>query len=258
MRIQRWWLPTAVVLLVGIGLAAYPTLQFSSQTLSGEKNKSYSDNQPNPTSKHSPTTDITTQTAEALYQGVSPAVVTVYGADGMGSGMILRPDGLLLTNKHLIDNVAAVKVKTATGATYDGTVVDFDLRYDLALIRLKGQNLNLPIVMLANSTAVQAGDRIYAIGSPGGKAGTMTTGTFTRITEHGSLQTSTGLLSPGNSGGPLLNAQGQVIGVNKGLLSNKTGLATPISAAKNLINRYDQINNQKASAPWMEQEARTY
>lgn len=161
----------------------------------------------------------------------------------MGSGMILRSQGLLLTNKHLTGNVAVVQVKTATGATYDGTVVDFDLRYDLALIQLKGNHSRLPAVTLANSMAVKPGDRVYAIGSPGGKAGTMTTGTFTRTTEHGSLQTSAGLLSPGNSGGPLLNAQGQVIGVNKGLLNDKTGLATPVSAAKALINRYDQINH---------------
>jgi S1-C subfamily serine protease len=89
---------------------------------------------------------------------------------------------------------------------------------------------------------VQQGDRVYAIGSPGGNAGTLTRGTFTRITSEGSLQTSVGLLNPGNSGGPLLNQQGVVIGVNKGLLPDKSGLATPIAAAKNLLRRYESVN----------------
>jgi len=233
----------AAILLLGIVLAAYPTLQLSVQSVSREKPKFDLDNPPNLTSKSASIRgDTATQTADTVYQQVHSAVVSVYGIDGMGSGMILRANGLLVTNKHLIDNVAAVKVKTSSGEVYDGTVVDFDLQYDLALIKLEGQNLNLPVVRLANSMAVKAGDRIYAIGSPAGKAGTMTTGTFTRVTAHKSLQTSAGLLSPGNSGGPLLNDQGEVIGVNKGILSDRSGLATDVSVVKTLLKRYDRIN----------------
>lgn len=180
--------------------------------------------------------------ADAIYQRVNPAIVTTYGASGLGAGMVLRSNGLILTSKHLVDRSTTLTIKTATGVTYEGTVVDFDLRYDLALVKLKSSNLMLPTVTLANTISLKRDDPIYAIGSPGGKAGTLTSGTFLRTTEHGSLQTSAGLLNPGNSGGPLLNAKGEVIGVNKGLLQDLTGLATPVSAVKTLVDRYDAVN----------------
>jgi len=185
--------------------------------------------------------------ADAVYQKVNSAVVTVYGAKELGSGMVVRPDGLVLTNKHVVENSAFPTVKTASGEVYEAEVIDFDLRYDLAIVRLNTKATAptvLPTVILANTLRLQPGDRVYAIGSPGGKAGTMTTGTFLRTTEQGSLQLSSGLLSPGNSGGPLLNANGEVVGINKGVLEDDTGIATSVIAIKELLTRYDAIRDR--------------
>lgn len=184
---------------------------------------------------------------DAIFQKVNKAIVTVYGKNELGSGMIVRTDGLVLTNKHVVENSTSPVVKTAIGEVYDAEVVDFDLRYDLAIVRLKPKNTAptvLPTVSLTHALRLQSGDRVYAIGSPGGKAGTMTTGTFLRTTEQGSLQLSSGLLSPGNSGSPLLNAAGEVVGINKGVLEDNTGLATSVVAIKALLTRYDAIRDR--------------
>lgn len=185
--------------------------------------------------------------ADAIYQKVNSAVVTVYGAKELGSGMVVRPDGLVLTNKHVVENSTFPRVKTATGEVYEAEVVDFDLRYDLAIVRLKTKATAptvLATVTLANPLQLRPSDRVYAIGSPGGKAGTMTTGSFLRTTEQGSLQLSSGLLSPGNSGGPLLNVDGEVVGINKGVLQDNTGLATSVVAIKELLSRYDVMRDR--------------
>lgn len=185
--------------------------------------------------------------ADDIYQKVNRAVVTVYGAKELGSGIVIRTDGLVLTNKHVVENSSFPAVKTASGEMYEAEVVDFNLRYDLAIVRLKTKVSTptvLPTVTLVNTLRLQPGDRVYAIGSPGGKAGTMTTGSFLRTTEQGSLQLSAGLLSPGNSGGPLLNAEGEVVGINKGVLDDDTGLATSVVAIKELLARHDAIRDR--------------
>lgn len=182
-----------------------------------------------------------------IYQKANRAVVTVYGARELGSGMIARTDGLVLTNKHVVENSTSPKVKTATGEIYEAEVIDFDLRYDLAIVRLKTKATAptvLPTVTLANTLQLRPRERVYAIGSPGGKAGTLTTGSFLRMTEQGSLQLSSGLLRPGNSGGPLLNADGEVVGINKGVLQDNTGLATSVVAIKELLSRYDAMRDR--------------
>lgn len=229
-------------MLAGIFLANSPALQNFLQSATREKSNSVLSGQSFANSETARTAANMPSAADEVYQKVKPAVVTVYGANGLGSGMILRSDGLILTNKHIVDNYANVTVKTATGEMLEGAVVDFDLQYDLALLKLKKPSLTLPIVTLADEVTLKMGDRVYALGSPGGKEGTLTTGTFTRITQHGSLQMSAGLLNSGNSGGPLLNAQGVVVGVNKGLLEDKSGLATPITKVKPLLKRYEVVN----------------
>lgn len=242
MNFQRWWLPATSILLLGTCLAAYPLLQNSLLPSVFNQPETSASKKPAANRESSQATATQLASTDAVLQQVKPTVVMVYGADGVGSGMILRSPGIILTNKHIVDNFATVKVQIADGTIYDGTVVDFDLQHDLALIKLKQSALNLPIITLAEQVNVRAGDRVYAIGSPGGKAGTLTSGTFTRITPEGSLQTSVGLLNPGNSGGPLLNQHGIVIGVNKGLLKDKSGLATPVAAAKSLLKRYETVN----------------
>jgi S1-C subfamily serine protease len=184
---------------------------------------------------------------DAHYQKATSAIVTVYGAKELGSGMIVRPEGLILTNKHVVENSTSPAIKTATGEVYEAEVVDFDLRYDLAIVRLKPKATAptvLPTVTLANTLQLRPGDRVVAIGSPGGKAGTLTRGSFLGTTEQGSLQLSSGLLRPGNSGGPLLNADGEVVGINKGILKDDSGLATSVVAIKELLSRHDVMRDR--------------
>lgn len=175
------------------------------------------------------------QVSEQVYRLVNPAVVTVYAGPEVGSGSFVR-SGWVITNRHVVREASRVTVKTADQTVYEGEVKAIDIRNDLALIHLT-TTTQFPTVRLAESVTLQSGDRVFAIGSPFGKAGTLTRGTFSRITERGSLQTSSGLLKPGNSGGPLLNDRGEMIGVNKGLLEDNSGLATSVLSVRKFLDR---------------------
>jgi S1-C subfamily serine protease len=175
------------------------------------------------------------QPGDGILQQVNPAVVTIYSQREVGSGTLVDPVGLVLTSRHVLQDSRLVRVKTAAGTTYTAQVIDLDLQHDLALLRLEAESVRFPVVTFADRVDLQPGQVVYAIGSPANKPGTLTQGRFTRFTRHGSLQLSPGLLAPGNSGGPLLNPQGEVIGINKGLLEDNSGLASPVEPAKALI-----------------------
>ncbi|MGI0486294.1 trypsin-like peptidase domain-containing protein [Pantanalinema rosaneae CENA516] len=174
-----------------------------------------------------------------VYQQVNPAVVTVFAGREIGSGSIVSSDGLVITNNHVIrgSQNGYVFVRTATGTRYPGRVIATDVRKDLALIQLDTPEL-LPTVQLASSS-VQPGEPVYAIGSPYGRPGVMTTGSFSRVRENGDLQSQV-ILRPGNSGGPLLNARGEMVGVNKAILDSRRGntgisFATSVAATRAFI-----------------------
>lgn len=186
------------------------------------------------------------QIASEIFQAVNPAVVTIYSGREIGSGVIITPEGWVLTNKHVIWSSPQVRVTTAGGKTYRGWVTSVDMQYDLALVQLETRD-TLPTVRMVSKVDIKPGQRVYAIGSPGGQAGTFTKGTFTRITRHGSLQISPGLLQPGNSGGPLLNTQGEMIGINKGLLEDGSGLATSVIPVRMFIERTRRAAGSKSS-----------
>ncbi|HEY9617139.1 MAG TPA: trypsin-like peptidase domain-containing protein [Microcoleaceae cyanobacterium] len=179
-----------------------------------------------------------------IYAQVNPAVVTIYVGREIGSGSIVSADGLVITNTHVVRRAVrrneAVTVKLATGDEYSGQVIATDRSNDLALIRVVANSL--PQVRLANTEQLQIGQTVYAIGSPFGRAGVMTTGQLLTITSKGDLQSSVPL-KPGNSGGPLLNTQGEMIGVNKGIRpagdgsDQMTSLATSVVVAKGFIDQ---------------------
>jgi S1-C subfamily serine protease len=229
--------------LIGIPLV-YQAKTLLPQSLAGE----WEQKQPAiaPRSSHSSTTKASTATdklpsMQEIYAQVNPAVVTVYGAGNLGSGMILRPEGLILTNRHVVENTSDVQLKTSTGIVYAGRVIDLNLQHDLALIRIQNSGLKLPTVKLSPDSQPKPGDIVYALGSPHGKSGSISSGTFIQRTAQGSLQASSNLLSPGNSGGPLINVQGEVIGVNKGLLDNNNALATHIKTVQEFLDRRDRL-----------------
>lgn len=168
------------------------------------------------------------QDASQIYQQVNPAVVTVYAGREIGSGSIIRSDGYVITNNHVVRGTSQVVARMADGRRIPGQVVATDRRNDLALIKLNASQL--PTVPIANANSLQPGQAVIAIGSPYGRPGVMTQGTFRSMRSNGDLQSQV-VLEPGNSGGPLLNTRGEMIGVNKAILESARGSNTGISIA---------------------------
>lgn len=173
------------------------------------------------------------------------AVVTIYAGSEIGSGSIISPDGMVITNHHVVKQIVSsrgskpIYVKLADGDRFTGKLVKTDTKNDLALVKLNAQQ-SFPTVPLANLDSVQPGQPVCAIGSPFGRPGVLTQGTLQGTRGNGDLRSNV-LLKPGNSGGPLLNARGELIGVNKSILEDASGrntgisFATSVLAAKNFL-----------------------
>ncbi len=172
----------------------------------------------------------------ALYQRVSPGVVAVRvltdQGEGLGSGFVLDTQGHIVTNAHVVSGVTDLEVDFPTGYKVRGEVVATDLDSDLAVLKVDAPAEQLHPLVFGNSDQVKVGQTVVAIGNPFGLNGTMTVGIVSslgrtqeslRQSASGSFFTAGGLIqtdaaiNPGNSGGPLLNLQGQVIGVNRAI-----------------------------------------
>jgi serine protease Do len=163
-----------------------------------------------------------------LYEKASPAVVAIaLGAGGHGSGFIVSPDGLVLTNAHVVqDSPKTVAVVLADGRQVLADVVGFASDgLDLAALKIRNQK-NLPFLPLASPGSVKVGQSVYAIGTPLSLElqNTLTSGIISRIDTKSGLIQHDAAVNPGNSGGPLLNSNGQIIGVNTAII---TGTETP-------------------------------
>ncbi len=173
-----------------------------------------------------------------------------YGAvpeEGQGSGFVIDKEGHILTNYHVIENARQVEVTLHNRKKYRASVVGTDKAHDLAIIQVKGADLQ-PMT-LGDSTNIQVGQNVYAIGNPFGLAGTLTRGIVSSIREvqepdgmviEDAIQTDAAI-NPGNSGGPLLNWHGEVIGINTMIASAAgqsagIGFAIPINTAKAVLN----------------------
>ena len=179
-------------------------------------------------------------TAQEVYAAVNPSVVMVAVAideekASIGTGVILTEDGYVVTNAHVIAGGLSAWVALDTGEVLDAELVGFDSNEDLALLKLvDGQGL--PAAQLGDSDMCVVGDQVYAIGNPLGVElrGTLTSGLISaidrRVTMEGRVMTmlqTTAALNNGNSGGPLINDRGQVIGINTMKMSGgKTATAT--------------------------------
>jgi serine protease Do len=168
---------------------------------------------------------------------------------GMGSGVVIREDGYLLTNNHVVEGADSVKVLFSDGRKLDAKIVGTDPATDLAV--LKVEETGLPAAVLGDSEAVQVGDWVVAIGSPFGLDQTVTAGIISGknrvqgIVGDGNgfedfLQTDAAI-NPGNSGGPLVNLRGEVIGINTAILSRSgasagIGFAIPMGLAKPVVD----------------------
>ncbi len=164
--------------------------------------------------------DIDEQTNIRVYERASPGVVSIDSGSGTGSGSIITSDGLVLTNAHVVEGVSQVTVILADGRRVPGDVIAFgDNGLDLAAVQIRGER-NLPTITLASRGSVRVGQRAFAIGNPFGQfQGTFTDGIVSRIdSDRGLIQTNAAI-NPGNSGGPLLNSQGEMIGVNTAIFT---------------------------------------
>ncbi len=164
-------------------------------------------------------------------------------AQGMGSGFIVTPDGVVLTNAHVVDGASEVTVKLADRREFVAKVVGVDKLTDTAVLKIDAQNL--PAVRIGNPAEARVGEWVLAIGSPFGFENTVTAGIISAksrsLPEEGYvpfIQTDVAV-NPGNSGGPLLNVKGEVIGINSQIYSRTGGyqglaFAIPIDVALNV------------------------
>ena len=163
----------------------------------------------------------------------------------LGSGLIIEPDGYVLTNHHVIEGAGMIMVRLSDEEEYEARVVGRDPRTDLALLKIQGRG-KFTAVRLGDSDALRVGDWVVAIGNPFGLEHTVTAGIVSakgRVIGAGPyddfIQTDAAI-NPGNSGGPLFNARGEVVGITSAIFSQSggsigIGFAIPINLAKELL-----------------------
>ena len=168
--------------------------------------------------------NVEEQTNIRVYEKASPAVVTVDTDKSNGSGTIISPDGMVLTNAHVVSAGGTVNIILSDGRKLVGDVVGFgEQGLDLAVVKIRGQN-NLPTIPLARPGSVKVGQQAFAIGNPFGQfQGTFTVGIVSRIDLSRGLIQTDAAINPGNSGGPLLNSSGELIGVNTSIFTRGQG-----------------------------------
>ena len=165
---------------------------------------------------------------------------------GQGSGFIVDSNGYILTNAHVVNQADRVTVTLKDGRHFDGTVEGADELTDLAVVKIDANKESLPVASLGNSDTVDVGDWAIAVGNPLGLDNTVTLGIVSTLKRSSAtvgipdkrldfIQTDAAI-NPGNSGGPLLNSQGEVIGINTAIRADAMGIgfAIPINKAKSV------------------------
>ena len=222
-----------------------------------------------------PTVATDEQNNVEIYRAVSPGVVNitsrgyqegmfgVFPSEGTGSGSIVDPRGYILTNFHVIQGATQLEVQVEN-EKFPATLVGTDRDDDLAVIKIEPR-ARLTVVNRATSQGLQVGQKVLAIGNPFGLQRTLTTGIISglerplrdpaaRRTINGAIQTDAAI-NPGNSGGPLLNAKGEMIGINTAIQPNAgggsigIGFAVPVDLANKIIPEI--ISKGYVSRPWM-------
>ena len=215
--------------------------------------------------------NIVSQVTPAVVSIISSTYTTSYwgysqASQAAGTGMIVTEDGYVLTNKHVVDGARSVQIITDSGDTYDDVeIVGIDPLNDVAYLKINGAS-NLPTIKLGDSKTIAVGQPVLAIGNALGAYQNSVTqgiigGTGRSVAAGDSegnnveyltdmLQTDAAI-NPGNSGGPLVNAAGEVIGINTAVSTDANGLgfAIPISATKGMLNNI--IKNKKATRAYL-------
>ena len=177
------------------------------------------------------------QELEELVASTAPAVVGVEHRRGQATGLVLAKDGYVLTNAHVVHGFDELRIRLNTGATVKGQLVGADDRTDLAVVRIDADGLvSLP---LADAQQLKVGQLVVAIGNPLGFESTVTAGVISALGR--SLRAQTGwliddviqtdaALNPGNSGGPLASARGEVVGINTAVILGAQGICFAVAA----------------------------
>ncbi len=177
--------------------------------------------------------------AEQIFDKSIPAVVTIYAGKEIGSGSVIKSDGYILTNYHVVDRAAQrgkpVNVRFYKNQdTVSAQVVKTDQQRDMALLKI--ERSNLPTIPMKETDNLQVGQKVFAIGSPYGKEGTLTEGNIRRL---GKMIEGSAEFFPGNSGGVLLDQSGYLVGMPSGIDTSynpQRNYAIPIMELKSFIN----------------------
>jgi S1-C subfamily serine protease len=196
--------------------------------------------------------DPYSQVVAEAFDFVSPAVVSISvrsrrGPSGVGSGVLYTPDGYLLTNSHVANGATELRAALTDGREVPATLVGDDPETDIAVLRLAGSGF--PYATFGSSSSLRVGQLVIAIGNPFGYQATVTAGIVSALGR--SLRTRSGRLvesviqtdaplNPGNSGGPLVDARGALVGINSAIFSQSggsvgIGFAIPVNIAKDVL-----------------------
>jgi serine protease Do len=179
---------------------------------------------------------------------------------GLGSGFIISKDGYILTNNHVVEGADTIKVTLSDNRDFDAKVIGTDPQSDVALLKIEDPE-NLPVLPLGDSSNLEAGEWVIAIGNPFGLSQTVTIGVVSAtgrsgvgINDYENFIQTDAAINPGNSGGPLINGRGEVVGINTALFSRTggymgIGFAIPINMVKSIE---DQLQKQgKVTRGWL-------
>ena len=239
-------------------VAGYAGVSIANETNGSQSITQFSD----PKNDGNAVMTVDEKSISSVVEKVSPSVVSIVSTgsgvrgsqfQSAGTGMIVSKDGYVLTNKHVVDNVSSVEIIASDGKRYENVkVVGSDPLNDVAFLKIEGAN-NLPAITIGDSKTVRPGQSVIAIGNALGQyQNTVTTGIISGLgrpvvaSSDGSQANSESLsdllqtdaaINSGNSGGPLLNMQGQVIGMNTAVAegAQSIGFAIPIGATKGML-----------------------
>jgi putative serine protease PepD len=195
--------------------------------------------------------DSVVEITVTLDGGSAPGAPGGGASQAQGSGFVYDTSGHVVTNAHVVENASAIQVRSSSGQTYDATVVGVDASTDLAVIDVDAPSSAFTPLTLADSSALQVGQEVVAIGSPFGLENTVTSGIVSALdrsmeapngyTINGAIQTDAAI-NHGNSGGPLLDLEGRVVGVNSQIESDSggndgVGFAVPSNTVKSIASQ---------------------
>ena len=236
----------AVVLGAGGGVAAYE-IASGTATQTVIRQVTVTDSQP--------AANSSALSVSALYDRVHKGVVTITvdtpQGQALGSGFVIDGEGHIVTNDHVVDGASSISVEFSDGSTYDAQLIGTDASTDIGVIQVSAPSSELQPLELGDSSAVQVGDSVVAIGSPLGLNETVTSGIVSAlhrtITSPNNFSISDAIqtdaaINHGNSGGPLLNLEGDVIGINSQIESDSggndgIGFAVPSNTVESVVSQ---------------------